>query len=445
MKTRGRPKLSKTSVRPKLTDTTVTVKLTERAANDACPIKVGADSYQRIYLDKQRKGFGLSVSANGTKSFIVMRRVAGKPVRFVFGKLGELSVVQARAHAEQLLARMAMGENPQEQRRAKREDAKRVAVRGTTLSEALVIYESYLKAKRRAAITVKDYRRLVEMYLKDWLDRPLIEITRADCRRRHTDIATEIARGKYAGDRKRGDGFGEITANKVLRAFRAIYNRTAVEHEELSARITASVQWNAENRRTSVIKAADFAGWYKTVAAQSNSVRRDFVLFALFSGLRRTNAAEVQWEHVNWQRRSIFIPKPKSGRPFELPLSDFLVQLLELRKEENKKIAPDSPWVFPAAVGDGHIVETRIEHATQYTTHDLRRTFITVAESLEISPYAIKLLVNHSLPKGDVTGGYIVPELERLRAPMQAITDRLLALAKGKSARIVPLRKRSTN
>ncbi len=68
----------------------------------------------------------------------------------------------------------------------------------------------------------------------------------------------------------------------------------------------------------------------------------------------------------------------------------------------------------------------------KFTIHGLRNTFITVAESLDISPYAIKMLVNHSLPdKQGVTAGYISPELERLRAPIQQISERILALCKG--------------
>ena len=42
-----------------------------------------------------------------------------------------------------------------------------------------------------------------------------------------------------------------------------------------------------------------------------------------------------------------------------------------------------------------------------FTLHDLRRTFITIAESLELSQYAIKHLVNHKTPN-DVTAGYII-------------------------------------
>jgi integrase len=417
--------------------TSTTIKLTEKSVSDAHPDIVKGEARARLYVDKQRTGFGLSVSKNSVKSFFVQRRVAGKTVRYVFGKFGELTVAQARVHAEQLLAKMAMGENPMEERRAAREEAQRAVVRGITLGEALTMYERYLKAKKRSAITQEEYRQLVERNLEDWLDRPLVDITRADCRKRHEDIARGVAK-------KRGDGFGEIAANKTLRAFRAIYNRASEENPDLPPRITASVNWHTEKRRESRIAVTEFPGWMQQVLAEPNEVRRDFLRFVLFTGLRRTNAAEVKWEHVDFEQCTLLVPKPKSQTPFTLPLTQYLIDILKRRDKANKKLAPDSPFVFPAAAGEGHIVETRIEGDIQYTNHDLRRTFITVAESLDISPYAIKLLVNHSMPKSDVTGGYIIPELERLRDSMQRITDRLIALSKAPTNKVASKKKQAS-
>lgn len=60
--------------------------------------------------------------------------------------------------------------------------------------------------------------------------------------------------------------------------------------------------------------------------------------------------------------------------------------------------------------------------------HDLRRTFATVAESLDIPSYALKARLNH---KGgsDVTSGYLVITTERLRTPMEKIEDFVLKAA----------------
>ena len=75
--------------------------------------------------------------------------------------------------------------------------------------------------------------------------------------------------------------------------------------------------------------------------------------------------------------------------------------------------------------GKGHLQEVesftnrvgaRCGHS--FTVHDLRRTFITIAEALGIPAYALKRLLNHRT-SGDVTGGYIIIiDVEQLREPV---------------------------
>jgi integrase len=71
----------------------------------------------------------------------------------------------------------------------------------------------------------------------------------------------------------------------------------------------------------------------------------------------------------------------------------------------------------------------QIEAATgiKASPHDLRRTFATIAESCELSPLAIKALMNHA-PPSDVTGGYVIMTPERLRRPAQLIADKIAEL-----------------
>jgi len=61
------------------------------------------------------------------------------------------------------------------------------------------------------------------------------------------------------------------------------------------------------------------------------------------------------------------------------------------------------------------------------SAHDLRRGYITTAESCEIAPMAFKALVNHSLGRG-VTEGYIVVTANRLRPAAQRVADRISEL-----------------
>jgi hypothetical protein len=446
------------------------VNLTERTITAARPAGKlsGGHPAAKFYLDTKLRGFGLAVSASGVKSFFVMRRVRGKKERHVFGRATELTAAEARARAEKLLPQMTDGVSLNEERRRARAEAKRVEARGVTLREAVDLYEGTLKAKGAAPRTIEDYRYLVEKYLASWLERPLIELTREEVQQRHVKIASEIARGKHG--RKRA-GAGAPTANHAMRAFRAIYNRAIRAHPELPANPVINVDWNEEHKRKGRIPDAGLKDWYDRVQKLKNSVRRDYLLFTLFTGLRKENAAEARWEHLHrnvaedqWERvdleaaNALHVPKPKSqDEAFYLPLSDFLIELLRRRQEENKVLAPKSPWIFPAGRGTGHIVEVRMEggavraakHAgnndvePRYLTHDLRRTFISIAESLGISREARQLLVNHATPKSDVHGSYVIPELDALRAHMQAIAARLLALCvPPQKTTVVPMRKR---
>jgi len=61
--------------------------------------------------------------------------------------------------------------------------------------------------------------------------------------------------------------------------------------------------------------------------------------------------------------------------------------------------------------------------------HDLRRTFITIADGLDLSSFIIKRLVNHAIDE-DITGGYISFDIERPRRAMQQIEEAIIESAK---------------
>lgn len=385
------------------------IKLTQSAVKGLTFVQPDDKKRQHLYFDTDLKGLGVCVGAK-SKTFFVQRDINGKTVRTSIGRYGVYTVEQAREEARELLMKMGKGINPNKEERP---------AASVTFGDAL---DLHLKSnKKRSKRTLKDYRYLSDQYLSDWLKKPLTEITRKDCRERHHKI---------------GEKNGPYVANSAFRVFRAAYNHALKIHDELGVNPTIAVDWFPEERRKAAIPSADLTAWYKEVTAMANPIRRDYLRFVLFTGLRRESAAAVRWEHIDWKQKALLIPNPKGGeaRKFTLPLSDFLIDLLKERQrcEQAKTFFPKSEWVFPAESKSGHIAEPKEKLGVKFTIHGLRNTFITVAESLDVSPYAIKMLVNHSLPaKGDVTGGYMSIELERLRAPMQEISDRLRLLCEG--------------
>lgn len=393
--------------------TSVQMRLTKSAVDDAVPLLVEGVPRQRLYLDTELKGFGLCVGAR-TKTFFVQRDIHGKSVRVTVGRYGVLTLAQARDHAREVLIQMTKGVNPNREKQRRK-------LATITFGEAV---DKHLESnKRRAARTTSGYRYLADKYLSDWAKKPLAELTRSDCRDRH---------------RKIGHDHGPYAANSAFRLVRAVYNSALKVNEDLGPNPTVAVDWFPESRRKAAVASAKLADWYKEVVSLPNPIRRDYLLFVLFTGLRRDNAATVRWADIDWEHRALLVPTPKSGKPFQLPLTGTVLDLLKARRacEMAQTVFKASPWVFPADSARGHIREPRQELNVSFTIHGLRNTFVTVAESLDVSPYAIKMLVNHSTPdKQDVTAGYISAELERLRAPMQQICDRLKSLLQGVQAR----------
>jgi integrase len=110
-----------------------------------------------------------------------------------------------------------------------------------------------------------------------------------------------------------------------------------------------------------------------------------------------------------------------------------VVDLLRRRERVARSL-----YVFPGECEYGHLVDARKQmdkvtarSGVSFCLHDLRRTFITTAESLDIGVYAIKHLVNHKM-SSDVTAGYVVMDINRLRAAMQKITNHMLSLIESK-------------
>jgi len=77
---------------------------------------------QLFLRDSEVKGFGVRLTPGG-KSFIVEKRIAGQVKRITIGGYGIYTVEMARNEARELLVRIAKGEDPQQEKVDKRNEA----------------------------------------------------------------------------------------------------------------------------------------------------------------------------------------------------------------------------------------------------------------------------------------------------------------------------------
>jgi integrase len=378
---------------------------------------------QTLYWDAELPGFGVLVSGTtSVKTYIAQHRIKGlrgKHRRVTIGRVDVLDLDAARERARGVMSEMFAGRDP------KRPQRKPTGSLRATL-EAYLAARGDLRPKSR-----EGYRRDIERHLKDWLDKPLRDITAEMVEERHAQIKGAVERG--ANGRKLVNG--AATANGVFRAFRALWNFASDRDEELGRNPVGRLkkQWYRIERREGVVPADRLAEFYRAIVALPNPVARDYLLLLLFTGMRRSEAAALRWDEVDLTLGVIRLPakRTKAGRKLDLPITDILRDILVTRQS----IGCDaSGFVFPANSRSGHIEEPRfalrlIAKATgiRVTVHDLRRTFITIAESTDISSLALKALVNHSLGD-DVTSRYVIPAVERLREPAQRVADRIKGL-----------------
>lgn len=376
------------------------------------------------YLDTKLPGLQLRVSSKGKKTFGLRSSLNGKTVRVTLGSFPKITVDEARKLAKKQHSILADGKNPNV--------AKKAAIsKAITLQQCL---DQYIQSRTNLkASTAQSYRNMLDKYLSDWLSKPLTEISRDKIESRHRKIGAETP----------------TSANKVMRVIRALFEYAHGKYEDENGdpiiihnpvkRLTHTKAWYKEKKRTTFIKPNDLKAWFKTVDTANDwmdapdpQLISDYVKLILFTGLRRREADCIKWSWIDFENKSLTIPETKNGHEHTLPLTNYLYDLLKSREKNN------SEFVFQGKGASGHlsepkksIVNIRDKSKVHFTLHDLRRTFATIAESLGIREYTLKRLLNHR-NSGDVTDGYIMSDVDRLREPMQKITDFILLKVKQK-------------
>lgn len=347
------------------------------------------------------------------KTFYFRRWFQDAPVEIKIGDAMTMNPVLARKKAEELAGQMAAGVDPRKPTRTR-----------ITLREA---YEDFKAVRELRPGTVRTYDTAILTQLKELLSTPIDQITSAEI--------LEIHKRYGKADQKQYGNQVMRTLRSVLNFAKGNYRRpdgTKILTENPVGALSESKVWFKTKRRKTVIEPNKLGQWLDCIASLDNHVAGDLYLLLLLTGLRREEATTIRWRDVKFNESYFVVPDStaKNGQDHSLPMTVKSRQIFERRYA--RRI---NGWVFPGA--DTHVVNTRrhrdmIVEVSEiiFTPHDLRRTFTTVAESLNFNQFLIKRLLNHKTDS-DVTGGYIVWAPERLRLPLQLIEDRIQALATG--------------
>lgn len=253
-------------------------------------------------------------------------------------------------------------------------------------------FHSYLATKRLKPKSVKVYTQVFQTYLIPFHSLTLNNIAPHAVLNHHKTLPP------YAG-------------NLAMRLLRALYNFANMPPPTVA--MTKNKTWNKEKRRKTHLAGESLKSFFKGANALENSEVRDYLLFLLFTGLRRSEASNLTWSDVNLEASEMTIRNPKNGESVVLPMNSYAREIIASKERTDAS-------VFHTSASTQCLARVGV----RFCPHDLRRTFATAGDELDMSPGLIKQLLNHKTD--DVTEGYLCRSSEKLRRASQTIGDFLI-------------------
>lgn len=417
-------------------------------------VEAPAEGYE-MHWDDSVKGYGLRVSSQGKKVFMVMGRVLGKSIQFTLGPYGTLTEAKARERAQKVLQDMREGIDP-------RAVVKADAAAKVSLQDVLEAYVG--RPGKMKDSTAREYRRHVEKTFAKWAPLPIASITRDMVKDRHAALVKGGLEGKKAAPASANAAF--VTLRILIRFAMDEYRQAdgtplirdnpvdALKHHW--AKLGTRTERYIDKRKIGAVwnKLQEMRGEVQGYEALASV---DLTIFALLTGARRDEMATLTWDRVHIDDHNPsecwwHLDDRKRGDPIWLPLSSQAVALLKSRPRLKLADGTESPFVFPSWGKTGRIMDARApmvaigEIAGKHLSlHDLRRSFTNYAmRECLIEKFRTDLLTGHKPSSDDVTArAYLdLAHLDWLQPDVQKVGDWIeqqAAIAASKN--VVPLQR----
>ena len=376
-------------------------------------VNAPAEGYE-IHWDDSVKGYGLRVSSQGKRVFIVMGRVLGKSVQFTVGPYGVLTEDIARKKAQKLLQDMREGIDPRDTKRA--DEAMQVTLQ--QVCDAYVERPGKLKESSKA-----EMKRHVEKVFAAWKDKPIVAITEDAVRKRHREMVEKGLDGKRGAPASANASMVtlRILLNYASRQYRRADGTPLIQRNPVEvlkdhwAPLGSRTERYIDRSQVGEVSNKLHAMRGKVIGYEALS-SIDLAIFALLTGARRDEMATLTWDRVHiddhkpaecyWD-----VTDRKRGEDLQMPLSSQAVALLKLRPRHKLEDGTESPFVFPSWGKSGRIQDARAPMQAisgivgkKLSLHDLRRTFTNIAmRECRIDKFHTDMLTGHKPSKEDVT------------------------------------------
>lgn len=393
--------------------------LTERAVKAAEPVPG-----RKIFLfDDECLGFALSISASGSKRFVLDYTIARRQRRMTIGAWPAWSVVAAREEAQLLKREIDRGVDPLDQRAAVRD--------APTIADLARVYrEQHLP--RLARRNASDQESMLDkLILPEWSGRKVADITPADVERFLDKVALGRARPRKAKPKnKRRRPLAParptpVRANRCGEVLRKMF-AIAISERMRADNPAAKFRKLPEVARESFLSPDEVVRLAQALEAAEDQRAADIIRLCMLTGARLGEVRCARFEQFNlalgiWTKQAA---QTKQRRVHRLPVSPDTVALVRSRRAA---VGADCPWLFPGEVEGKPVQEirrfwARIKREAKLPdirVHDLRHTFASLLVSGGASLEMIGKLLGHT--QAQTTDRYAHLLDSPLRAGVNAI------------------------
>jgi integrase len=353
------------------------------------------------YYDTKVPKLTCRVSSTGNKSFVVLKKnAAGTVQRITLGRFPDWSVDKAQKEAEKIIPELAQGIDHAEEKRKQK-------VRGITLQELLDKYLAEKTDLREASVF--DYKQKINQGFSDWLDKPINKITRE---------MVSARRNQLTGGRD-----NKMRVLRLLMKY-AVVKVRALDENPVDVLKDGGL-WSKPTRKKRMIPSDNLKAWYESVVNLSNEKAKVYLLLLLHTGLRDQDVRYLEWKDIDFKNDCFVARDTKNHSDF----TAYIAPQIKPYFRGLQALTGSGQYVFPGEGKDGvmnipvkPIAKVCKETGVTFSSHDLKRTFLTIGEAAMIPFSLLKALANHKTD-ADVTGGYINPEAKTLKTATFKIAD----------------------
>ena len=362
-----------------------------------------AGRHNKVFYDDTGFGFGVRVTRNGAKSFILNYWTkAGRERRITLGGFPTWTTAAARERARELRQEIDRGADPMAEIEAAR--------RAPTVDDLCDRFEQEHLPKK-SEHTARDYAALIRRYIRPALKSlKVAEVTFSDVERLHRRITAQGS---------------PYQANKAIAVASKMFSQAQRWKMGCEVNPCRGIERNREDSRRRYATNEELARLMTALAKDHNQQVANVLRICLLTGCRVGEARSMRWKSVSitdgvWT-------KPPSGtkqrRHHSVPLSPPARQLLAGIAEKYQQEHPGQP--LPAYVfhrgQDGHVPEIKKDWiriceaagVTDLRVHDLRHTFASQLASSGASLALIGSLLGHSSPTTTHRYAHLFPDAER--------------------------------